>query len=174
MKLRSAIFVVVLLLLTVTVCAAQSPMGFSPDAFYQIFSNFNTFLEGPDSVYDHYDEETGDLITFECDYLMILLNYKDNDVNTLDLFMSASDDESVSAGSSVFWSTFYTLMCFYGTDFEAIDHEEVTSMFQDLLIKGIPFDYCGYHFAIAIEATEDGVAWLIRVTKNTETASISL
>ena len=173
MKLKSAFFVFVLLLLTVTVCAAQSPMGFSPDAFYQIFSGFNAVLEGPDSVYDHYDEENGDLITFNCDYLMILLNYKDNDVNTLDLFISASDDESVSAGSSVFWSTFYTLMCFSGTDFDAIDDEKVTSMFQDLLTKGMPFDYLDYHFATAIEETEDGVAWLIRVTKSTETASAS-
>ena len=171
MKLKSVLFVLVLLLLTATVCAAQSPMGFSPDAFYEIFSDFNAILEGPDSVYDRYNEELGDLITIDGYNILILLNYKDNDVNIVNLYISASDDESVSAGSSVFWATFYTLVCLSGTDFDTIDNAEVTSLFQDLLTKGTEFDYCGYYFDTTIEETEDGVAWLIWVTKSTETAS---
>ena len=100
MKSRSAIFVFVLLLLTVTVCAAQSPMGFSPTEFYTLFDMVNDAFEGPDCIYMKGDEEEGAFI-INSDTLGLNMMYSDDQVTELYFYYKYLDGDEDASNDSI-------------------------------------------------------------------------
>ncbi len=110
MKLKSAFFAVVLLLLTVTVCAAQSPMGFSPTEFYDAFVLINDAVEGPECSYLKGNEEDGAYIltSITSGTLGINMEYSGKQITEISLvYQYLSGDEE--AWDAVFDMTFSTL-----------------------------------------------------------------
>ncbi len=109
MKLKSAFFAVVLLLLTVTVCAAQSPMGFSPTEFYEAFNTVITYFEGPECYYQKGNEEDGAyILSVDSGLLGIRMEYSGKQVTKINLaYKYLSGDEE--AWDDVYDMTFSTL-----------------------------------------------------------------
>ena len=166
MKLRSAFFAFVLLLLTVTVCAAQSSMGFSPYEFYEDFSLINSILEGPECSYIPIDEENGDVIDVS-DSINFNLIYSGDDLTDIYLFFNiATDDEdSWNTVVKMICVTFYTLAYKAEGHFDTIDFEEISDIIHNLATTAVPTDYNGYHFEFGIEE-KDSIMGLLWVTKS--------
>lgn len=177
MKSRSAIFVFVLLLLTVTVCSAQSPMGFSPAAFYEAFNVLNTAIEGPKCVYSKGSQE-GEAYIISSESLGILMEYSDNRVTEMLLYFNyLSDDEEASGDAGAM--TFSTLATFWGiskiesgVDLENVDTEfaedafsEVMAAYILLLVSSKPQDYWGYRFAMNTQEENGYKEGVLYVTK---------
>ena len=170
MKLRSAIFVVVLLLLTATVCAAQSPMGFSPDEFYQTFLDFKTSVDGPDCNYVKLYEETGNLIIAD-DELFVILNHKNNELTEVYTVFPIDDDsdDTWEDNRAVIYSTLLTLIVESGAplDLEVVD--EVSDLVIDLVAYETSKEYCGFCFEYESKEQDDFTAGIIRVVKSGST-----
>lgn len=174
MKLRSAFFVVVLLLLTVTVCAAQSPMGFSPAEFYAVFDQVNSVLEGPECTYIRGDEEEGAFMLFS-ESLGINMMYSGNNVNALYLYYNyqSTDSEASNAGFTVFVSTLITLWSFgqidSGVDINTVDYnaafDEVMNVGLLILTSEGPSNYWGYRLEMNNQEENGYTEGLLKVTK---------
>ena len=147
MKLRSAIFVFVLLLLTATVCAAQSPMGFSPDEFCWSFYVFNNLMyDGPEYKYKIGDEETGAVMTDE-ESSIIHMAYSNDQVTTLTLYsiVESGNDDSYTDSALLLSSTIYALAHFAGEDITKISADEVEDIINSFG-AGTVQEYWGYKF----------------------------
>lgn len=174
MKLRPIIFVVVSLMLTVTVCAAQSPMGFSPTTFYELFDEMNSVTNGPECVYMKGDEEQGAFI-LSSESLGINMMYSGNKVTDLYLYYYylSADEESSEAALDMFISTLITLWTFYQyeslEDISTIDGSnmasEVMGIYLLLQYNKEPLDYWGYHFEMNTQEENGYTEGLLRVTK---------
>ena len=167
MKSRSALFVLVLLLLTVSVCAAQSPMGFSPDEFYQNFKEINSAAGGPESTYAQGDEENGAYIVVTDDIVINLL-YTKNEVTEIYLLSHITSDNQEKIGTDIGWvggTIIITLAYESGLNIEDIDFDEYTYLLVDLFGNATSKDYCGYHFEWAYQEVEDYVLGVLWVTK---------
>ena len=158
MKLRSVLFTVVLLLLTVTVCAAKSSMGFSPTEFYEAFDLLNTAFGGPECIYTKGSEE-GEAYILNSDTLGIYMECSGSKVTELYFYYKyLSGDEDASAEASKM--LFATLATFWGiskaqsgADGDDIDLEDATNeigaAYFLLLMSSVssePQDYWGYSF----------------------------
>ena len=172
MKLKSAFFVFVLLLLTVTVCSAQSPMGFSPDSFYQTFQQVYESFDGPACSYYKGDEETGAHLIFS-DELFVNLGYKENEINEVYIvfpFGDDVDDETRNNCTSVMVSTVFSLFLQSGMSPDDIDIDESSAMLVDLLSNGTPQEFFGFYFESGFVGGDDSGTGLIHITKSDETA----
>ena len=168
MKLKSAFFVFVLLLLTVTVCAAQTPMGFSPDSFYQTFQQVYESFDGPACSYYKGDEETGASLIFS-DELFVNIGYKENEINEVYIvfpFGDDVDDKTWGNCTPVIVSTTLSLFIESGMSPDDIDVDGCSAMLVDLLSNGTPQEYSGFYFEFDFVAEDDSGAGLIRVTKS--------
>ncbi len=157
MKLKSAFFAVVLLLLTVTVCAAQSPMGFSPFEFYDAFVPLNDALEGPECFYVKGNEEDGDFIGITDD-IFFNLAYSANEVNGIHLvFNVAKDDQKTwEEIGSLIGETFVTMALISGRQLKDIDMGGLSYLISDMVLNAAPQEYCGYHFEYSVKDYEAG------------------
>ena len=167
MKLKSAFFVFVLLLLTVTVCFAQSPMGFSPEKFYQDFVEINAAANGPESTYTQGDEENGAYIVVTDDIVINLL-YSKNEVTEIYLLSHITSDNQGKIGTDIGWvsgAIIITLAYESGLNIDNIDFDEYTNLLVDLIGNATSKDYCGYHFEWAYQEVEDYVLGVLWVTK---------
>ena len=162
MKLKSVFFVFVLLLLTVSVCAAQSPMGFSPDEFYTMFDSMNdsfvSVIDGfevPDYIYYKGNEEEGAYI-INSGTLGIYMLYSEDQVTELYLYYNyLSDDKEASDAtfnmSLLTFATFWAVNQYKaGVDFDALDMteeiKEIASNYIQILFTEKPSNYWGYCF----------------------------
>ena len=174
MKLKSAFFAVVLLLLTVTVCAAQSPMGFSPTEFYEAFDLVNTALGGPECYYQKGNEEDGAYI-INSSSLGIRMDYSGKQVTQIVLiYKYLSGDEE--AWDDVFDMTYSTLATLWvvskiesGIELTAQDAtdmlDETKAAYLLIELSSEPVSYWGYRFE-TISQEEDGYKeGLLIVTK---------
>ncbi len=177
MKSRFALFVLVLLLLTATVCAAQSPMYFSPTTFYEAFNTLNTALEGPKCVYSKGSQE-GEAYVVSSDSLGILMEYSDDRVTELYLYFNyLSDDEDAS--NDTVGMTFATLATFWfasqiqsGVDIRNMDTEELEDMVSEVMyvylllsMSSEPQDYWGYRFAMSTREENGYKEGVLYITK---------
>lgn len=177
MKSRSAIFVFVLLLLTVTVCAAQSPMGFSPTNFYEAFELLNSAIDGPTCVYSKGGQE-GEAYVVSNDSLGILMEYSDDQVTELYLYFNyLSDDEDAS--NDAVGMTLATLATFWGlskiqsgVNIGNYDAEEAEDAFSEIMLVYIFLsvsseeqDYWGYRFAMSTREENGYKEGVMYVTK---------
>ncbi len=174
MKLKSAFFAVVLLLLTVTVCAAQSPMGFSPEEFYDAFVLVNDAAESPECYYKK--ENDGAYILFtNSSSVGVLMEYSGKQVTKINLvYKYLSGDEE--AWDDVFDMTYSTLATLGAaskiksvSDLTLQDVVDVLDEIKDayLLIEqsSEPVSYWGFRFK-KISREEDGYEeGLLIVTK---------
>ena len=174
MKLKSALFVLVLLLLTATVCAAQSPMGFSPEVFYQDFVEINAVLEGPVCSYEEgSDGEDGDYIVISDDIFLNLLYSGSETTEIYYVFTVASDDdETLGDAFTLIYSTFITAAYESGADLGTLDFEELDDVI-DGLIDGNTADYCGYHFEFRSQNADDTVTGVLWVTNGSGSSTSS-
>ena len=166
MKLRSAIFVVVLLLLTATVCAAQSPMGFSPDEFCWSFYVFNNLMyDGPEYKYKIGDEETGAVMTDE-ESSIIHMAYSNDQVTTLTLYtiVESGNDDSYTDSALLLSSTIYALAHFAGEDITKISADEVEDIINSFG-AGTVQEYWGYKFDPDVVIENNSMGITILVTK---------
>ena len=167
MKLKSAFFVFVLLLLTATVCFAQSPMGFSPDDFYQTFKEINAAANGPESTYSHGDEDNGAYIVVTDDIVINLL-YSKNEVTKVYLLSHITSDNQGEIGTDIGWvsgAIIISLAYESGLNIDNIDFDEYTNLLVDLIGNAASKDYCGYHFEWKYQEVEDYVLGVLWVTK---------
>ncbi len=175
MKLKSAFFAVVLLLLTVTVCAAQSPMGFSPEEFYKEFDIVNKALEGPECSYVKGNEEDKAYI-FNSNSLCIIMEYSGKQVTEIDLYYKylSDDEEAMDAVFDMTYSTLATLWVvskiksgidpttLNGTDLV----DETGNAFFRVKLSSEPVSFWGFRFE-TISQKEDGYEeGLLIVTKS--------
>ena len=170
MKSRSAIFVVVLLLLTVSICAAQSPMGFSPDEFYQTFLDFKTSVDGPDCSYVKLDEEAGAYIIVN-GKSFVILNYKDNELTEVYTVFPIDDDsdETWEDNRAVIYSTLLTLIVESGAPLDLDVVDEVSDMVIDLVAYETSKEYSGFCFEYESKEQDDFTAGIIRAVKSGST-----
>ena len=164
MKSRSAIFVFVLLLLTVTVCSAQSPMGFSPTEFYTLFDMVNDAFEGPDCIYMKGDEEEGAFI-INSDTLGLNMMYSDDQVTELYFYYKYLDgdedasNDTIAVAVSTLTSLWAVSQLKVGVDFDTIDgtdaFSEILAAYVLISISEEPSSYWGYRFEM-ITREEDG------------------
>ncbi len=166
MKSRSAIFVVVLLLLTVTVCAAQSPMGFSPEEFYEEYSTINTALQGPEVTYEAGDEENGARIVIRDDIYFKLL-YTDNNVTNIDLYViiGSSDEDFGTKYVDTMWSMMATLAVGFGNISTDMDGDTVSDSINKLMENGSLENFCGYSINMDGTSIDGSVAAVYKITK---------
>ena len=166
MKSRSAIFVFVLLLLTVTVCAAQSPMGFSPEEFYEEYSTVNTALQGPEVTYEAGDEENGARIVVRDDIYFKLL-YTDNNVTNIDLYViiGSSDEDFGTKYVDTMWSMMATLAVGFGNFSTDMDGDALSEAIDELMDNGKLEDYCGYSINTEYGSVDNSVAAVYKITK---------
>ena len=166
MKSRSAIFVVVLLLLTVTVCFAQSPMGFSPEEFYEEYSTINTALQGPEVTYEAGDEENGARIVIRDDIYYKLL-YTDNNVTNIDLYViiGSSDDDFGTKYVDTMWSMMATLAVGFGNVSTDMDGDTVSDSINKLMENGSLENFCGYSINMDGTSIDNSVAAVYKITK---------
>ncbi len=167
MKLKSAFFAVVLLLLTVTVCAAQSPMGFSPTEFYDAFVLVNDAYEGPEYYYQERNEEDGDLIVIT-DHIIFNLAYSANEVNGIYLlfYVAKDDQKTMEEIGNLVEETFVTMALVSGRQPKDIDTDELVYLVSDILSNAAPQEYCGYHFEFRVKDYDaDGYLGALMVTK---------
>ena len=166
MKSRSAIFVVVLLLLTVTVCFAQSPMGFSPEEFYEEYSTINTALQGPEVTYEAGDEENGARIVIRDDIYYKLL-YTDNNVTNIDLYViiGSSDEDFGTKYVDTMWSMMATLAVGFGNFSTDMDGDALSESINELMDNGKLEDYCGYSINTEYGSVDNSVAAVYKITK---------
>ena len=172
MKLRSAIFVVVLLLLTVTVCAAQSPMGFSPESFYNQFMLYVVLVERPatpadlpETSFDPGDEENGALMTVN-DLDFISLTYSGDEVTEINQTFNLADNDK---GARSAWVDVLLIFLTLETMSDErssgiIDSDGLKEQVYTLSEEG-ETEYCGYHFKLTIEGEGDAAAAVIQITK---------
>ena len=166
MKLRSVLFTVVLLLLAATVCAAQSPMGFSPSEFFRDFVGVSTIVyDEPHCCYTSTDDDTGALITVG-DYAYIYLTYSGDKVTEVDHAFIYTNKDQASTENAVYsvFTTFLTLAHITGAYDEAEDTDSFKAIFSELLEIG-ELDFLGYHMTAAAQVDGDSVTGLIRITK---------
>ena len=166
MKSRSAIFVVVLLLLTVTVCFAQSPMGFSPEEFYEEYSTINTALQGPEVTYEAGDEENGARIVVRDDIYFKLL-YTDNNVTNIDLYViiGSSDEDFGTKYVDTMWSMMATLAVGFGNVSTDMDGDTVSDSINKLMENGSLENFCGYSINMDGTSIDGSVAAVYKITK---------
>ena len=166
MKSRSAIFVVVLLLLTVTVCFAQSPMGFSPEEFYEEYSTINTALQGPEVTYEAGDEENGARIVVRDD-IYYKLYYTDNNVTNIDLYViiGSSDEDFGTKYVDTMWSMMATLAVGFGNFSTDMDGDALSESINELMDNGKLEDYCGYSINTEYGSVDNSVAAVYKITK---------
>ena len=166
MKSRSAIFVVVLLLLTVTVCFAQSPMGFSPEEFYEEYSTINTALQGPEVTYEAGDEENGARIVIRDDIYFKLL-YTDNNVTNIDLYViiGSSDEDFGTKYVDTMWSMMATLAVGFGNVSTDMDGDTVSDSINKLMENGSLENFCGYSINMDGTSIDGSVAAVYKITK---------
>ena len=166
MKSRSAIFVVVLLLLTVTVCFAQSPMGFSPEEFYEEYSTINTALQGPEVTYEAGDEENGARIVIRDDIYYKLL-YTDNNVTNIDLYViiGSSDEDFGTKYVDTMWSMMATLAVGFGNVSTDMDGDTVSDSINKLMENGSLENFCGYSINMDGTSIDNSVAAVYKITK---------
>ena len=166
MKSRSAIFVVVLLLLTVTVCFAQSPMGFSPEEFYEEYSTINTALQGPEVTYEAGDEENGARIVIRDDIYFKLL-YTDNNVTNIDLYViiGSSDEDFGTKYVDTMWSMMATLAVGFGNISTDMDGDTVSDSINKLMENGSLENFCGYSINMDGTSIDGSVAAVYKITK---------
>ncbi len=178
MKLKSAFFAVVLLLLTVTVCVAQSPMGVSPTEFYEAFDIVNTYLEGPECYYQIGNEEDGAYIltSITSGLLGINMEYSGKQVTKISLaYKYLSGDEE--AWDAVFDMTYSTLATLWAvrkyesgidlTTLNIIDLvDETGNAYFRIELSSEPVSFWGFRFE-KISQEEDGYKeGLLIVTKS--------
>ena len=170
MKLRSAFLVFVLLLLTATICAAQSPMGFSPDDFYQTFLDFKTSVDGPECSYVKLDEEAGAYIIVN-GKSFVILNYKDNELTEVYTVFPIDDDsdETWEDNRAVIYSTLLTLIVESGAPLDLDVVDEVSDMVIDLVAYETSKEYCGFCFEYESKEQDDFTAGIIRAVKSGST-----
>ncbi len=157
MKLKSAFIAVVLLLLTVTVCAAQSPMGFSPFEFFDAFGLVNDALGGPECFYLKGDKDSGDFIVITDD-IFFNLAYSANEVSEIRLvFDVAKDDQRtwMEIGNLIS-ETFVTMAFISGRQPKDIDMDGLSYLISDMVLNAAPQEYCGYHFEYSVKDYEAG------------------
>ena len=174
MKSRFAFFVFVLLLLTVTVCAAQSPMGFSPDEFYRDFLELNTAFKGPKFDFQKGNEEEGARIT-SGDTLGIYMEYSDDQVTELYTYYNylSDDDETAQAAFSMNYATLAILwnITEYGSDMsvyrlaDADVYTDIAKVYFWLTISAEPLDCWDYRFQMDTweeDGYDQGVLYITR------------
>ena len=174
MKLKSAFLALVLLLLTVTVCAAQSSMGFSPTMFYEVFDQLNSITEGPECIYARGNEEEGAFI-LNSETIGINMMYSGEKVTDLYYFYSylSTDQEASDAAFGMLFSTIHTLLAFAQHEnrevFKNFDSnqwvDEVSALYVLLLTNDGPQDYWGYHFQMEKREENghrEGIMWVTK------------
>ena len=175
MKLKSTIFVLVLLLLTATVCAAQTPMGFSPDEFYELFTEINSGSDGPEYVYIKGDKEA---FILSQEPTGIHMMYSGNQVTDLYYYYNHLDaDEEASNVSDSLLSV--TLMTFWAINQDDFSMDTLTEdQAYELLGIGFilrlmkdkePQDLFGYLVEIDRRIEDEYKAGVIRVSKSDST-----
>ena len=165
MKSRSAFFVLVLLLLTVTVCAAQSPMGFSPDDFYLDFAVANMYLGGPKYSFDIGNENDGAMIS-DGDSSYIYMSYSNNNVTELSLLsmFDSDDDEATSRAINLLAATLISLAYIAGEDADAFTTEQIRTIISSLVLE-TEAEYWGYQFTMGILEEDNFALIAMTVTK---------
>ena len=165
MKLKSAFFVFVLLLLTVTVCSAQSPMGFSPNEFYGSFYAVNLMFDGPELSYDIGDEENGAMISDE-DSNIILMSYSDNNVTELSAItvFEGVSEEALEGPLMRIATLFISLAYLSGEDVDDLDIEELSVIISSVMSE-TEQEYWGYKFSAKLFEVNNVVVVAISVTK---------
>jgi hypothetical protein len=169
MKLKSVLFAFVLLLLTAAVCAAQSPMGFSPDEFYQNFQKEYAILEGPECSYVKLDEEAGAFIIVN-DELFVNLSCKENELTEIYIVFPIVDDADIWADNrAVIYSTIIGLAWELGISLDSDDLKETSEMVVDLIWHGASKEYYGFHLESG-PLGDDYATGFIRITKSDDNA----
>ena len=168
MKLRSAFFVLVLLLLTATVCAAQSPMGFSPEEFYKDFKKVNNqVVEGPECSFVTGVEGKGAFINVS-ESIFFLMIYEGNDVIKAYLLLNAETDDEKSWNDAygLLYSAVITLAYESGASLDTFDFDELQSLIFDLFIYNkSPVEYWGYLFESSSKEEGNYSTISMRITK---------
>ena len=166
MKLRSVLFTVVLLLLAVTVCAAQSPMGFSAPEFFRDYVGVSTIMfDEPHCCYTSTDDDTGALITVG-DYAYIYLTYSGEKVTEVDHAFVYDNNDNASMEDAIYsvFTTFAVLGHISGTNDDYNDIEVLKNQFTELMNQ-LELDIYGYHMELAGQQDGDSITGLIRITK---------
>ncbi len=169
MKLKSAFFAVVLLLLTVTVCAAQSPMGFSPEEFYEAFDRVNTFFEGPECSY------VDGAYIFNSSSLGIIMEYSGKQVTEIDLYYKylSDDEEALYAAFRMAYSTVATLWVVSKvksvSDLTLQDFvdmvDRIEGAYLRIVLSSEPVSYWGFRFEKISQEKDGYEEGLLIVTK---------
>ena len=174
MKLRSAFFVFVLLLLTVSICAAQAPFGISPTEFCSKYALiYSLYDSGASCDIDAGDEENGARVGISDD-IYLKVYYADNDVNHVDVYViTGTDDPDIETKfSSAMMSTFSMLSWGMGNYTADWDTETVSGYLSDLMSDNSSVDFCGFTIKMDDEDVDGAAAAVYRITKN-EDASAS-
>ena len=166
MKLRSVLFTVVLLLLAATVCAAQSPMGFSSSEFFRDYVGVSTIMfDEPRCCYSPTDDNTGALITVG-EHAYIYLSYSGDNVTEVDHAFVYSNNNDTSMEDAIYsvFTTFAVLGHISGEDDKYNDIEVLKNQFTELMNQ-LELDIYGYHMELAGNEEDGTVTGLIMITK---------
>ena len=166
MKLKSAFFVFVLLLLTATVCFAQSPMGFSPEEFYEEYSSINSALKGPECTYEAGDEENGARIVIRDD-IYYKLYYTDDNVTSIELYViiGSGDEDFGTKYVDTMWSMMATLAVGFGNVSTDMDGSSVSDSIDKLMENGSLENFCGYSINMDGTSIDGSIAAVYTITK---------